>query len=115
MFEAVLTAAATDGAAIAAMPLADTLKRATSDVIDATLPRAGLFQAQTPQAFRREFLKRAHREALDQRIAATDDADLVERLGARVRIVAGSALNLKITTPADLQIAEALARSLEIQ
>jgi len=115
MFEAVLAAAAEHGAAIVAIPLADTLKRVDSGAIAATIPRGALFQAQTPQAFRRDLLKRAHREALARGIVATDDADLVERIGAKVRIVEGSTLNLKITTPADLQVAQALARYLEMQ
>ena len=109
MFEQALRAASEHGAAIAAIATADTLKRVESGSIVATVPRAALYQAQTPQAFRRELLKRAHREALANQIAATDDADLVERLGARVQIIEGSALNLKITTPADLEIAQALA------
>jgi 2-C-methyl-D-erythritol 4-phosphate cytidylyltransferase len=109
MFDQTLQAASEHGAAIAAIATADTLKRVESGSIVATVPRAALYQAQTPQAFRRELLKRAHREALANQIAATDDADLVERLGARVQIIEGSALNLKITTPADLEIAQALA------
>lgn len=111
MFDDVLRAAAECGAAIVAIPIADTLKRVESGSIAATIPRSALYQAQTPQAFRRDVLKQAHRMARENQIAATDDADLVERTGARVRIVEGSPLNLKITTPADLEIAQALARS----
>ena len=122
MFEAALAAAARSGGAIVATPLADTLKRVdTEDAIDdddgagdrapariivATVARAGLWQAQTPQAFRRYLLIRAHRRAVLERIAATDDAHLVELLGAKVEIVEGSALNFKITTAADLHLAE---------
>lgn len=108
MFDQALRAASEHGAAIAAIAVADTLKRVESGAIVATIPRAALYQAQTPQAFRRDLLKRAHRHALENNIAATDDADLVERIGASVRIVDGSPLNLKITTPADLEIAQAL-------
>ena len=111
MFEAAFAEAAEMGAAIVAVPLADTLKRVDGEIIGATIPRGGLWQAQTPQAFRRELLMRAHLRALRQGIAATDDADLVERLGARVTIVNGSPLNFKITTPDDLRLAEALAAS----
>lgn len=97
------------GAAIAAVPLADTLKRVTLNVIDDTIPRAGLWCAQTPQVFRRDWLERAHAEAHGQ---ATDDAALVEALGHPVRVTPGDTLNLKITTAADLALAEAwLARS----
>lgn len=111
MFDDSLRAAAECGAAIVAIPIADTLKRVESGTIAATVPRAALYQAQTPQAFRRNLLKQAHLWARENKISATDDADLVERTGASVRIVGGSPLNLKITTPADLEIAQALARS----
>jgi 2-C-methyl-D-erythritol 4-phosphate cytidylyltransferase len=131
MFEAALSAAARSGGAIVATPLADTLKRvdiadtlkridvdeadddehgagdrAHARIIVATVARAGLWQAQTPQAFRRDLLIRAHRRAVLEGIAATDDAHLVELLGAKVEIVEGSALNFKITTAADLHLAE---------
>jgi 2-C-methyl-D-erythritol 4-phosphate cytidylyltransferase len=92
------------GAAIAAVALDDTLKRAALGTIEATVPRQGLFRAQTPQVFRRDWLERAHREATG---LATDDAGLVEALGHRVRITPGDAMNFKITTPADLALAEA--------
>src|SRR5579875_1212849 len=109
MFDRCLRAAVEQGAAIAAIPLADTLKRVESGAITRTIPRLGLYQAQTPQAFQRDLLKQAHRRAVESRISATDDAELVEQIGGRIRIVEGSPLNLKITTPADLAIAEALA------
>jgi 2-C-methyl-D-erythritol 4-phosphate cytidylyltransferase/2-C-methyl-D-erythritol 2,4-cyclodiphosphate synthase len=108
MFEACLEAAARAGGAIAAIPLADTLKRVVDSAITETIARAGLWQAQTPQAFRRDILVAAHRRAVDQRILATDDADLVERNGIRVEVIEGSTANIKITTPSDLAIAEAL-------
>ncbi len=112
LFEACLGAAARSGAAIAAIPVADTLKRASEGLISATVPRAGLYQAQTPQAFRRGLLIAAHESARRKGITATDDADLVERMGEKIEIVEGSALNLKITTRSDLQMAEALATRL---
>jgi 2-C-methyl-D-erythritol 4-phosphate cytidylyltransferase len=108
MFEAALERAAEVGAAIVASPLADTLKRVADDTIDATLPPANLWLAQTPQAFRRRLLKQAHDAALNAGITTTDDAELVERIGATVAIVAGSSMNLKITTLDDLHIAEAI-------
>ncbi len=92
------------GAAIAAIPLADTLKRASLDVIEDTVPRASLWCAQTPQVFRREWLEEAHRDAPRN---ATDDAVLVEALGKRVHLTEGDPLNFKITTPRDLELAEA--------
>jgi len=115
LFERCIEAAARCGGAIAAIPVADTLKRVEKNMIEATLPRAGLYQAQTPQAFRRRLLIDAHERARAAGITATDDADLVERLGQRVEIVEAAALNLKITTRSDLQIAEAIAATLEKQ
>jgi 2-C-methyl-D-erythritol 4-phosphate cytidylyltransferase len=108
LFEACLASAARFGGAIAAIAVADTLKRAADATITATVERSGLYQAQTPQAFRRDLLVAAHERAVRERINATDDADLVERAGGRVMLVEGSALNLKITTGTDLEIAEAI-------
>jgi 2-C-methyl-D-erythritol 4-phosphate cytidylyltransferase len=110
IFEACIAAAARAGGAIAAIPVADTLKRvADSDrTIAATVARSGLWQAQTPQAFRRDLLLAAHRRAVSEGIVATDDADLVERTGVRVEVVEGSTANIKITTPSDLAIVEAI-------
>jgi 2-C-methyl-D-erythritol 4-phosphate cytidylyltransferase len=96
------------GAAIAAVPLADTLKRVALEVIETTVPRQGLWCAQTPQVFRRDWLEQAHAAAT---AIATDDAALVEAQGHPVRVTPGDPLNLKITTPQDLAFAEAwLAR-----
>ncbi len=108
IFEACIAEAARAGGAIAAIPVADTLKRVADGAIAATVARAGLWQAQTPQAFRRAVLVAAHRRAVSERIIATDDADLVERTGVRVEVVEGSTANIKITTPSDLAIAEAI-------
>jgi 2-C-methyl-D-erythritol 4-phosphate cytidylyltransferase len=102
--------AVTHGAAIAAVPLEDTLKRVALGRIEDTVPRASLWRAQTPQAFRRDWLEAAHGAAGGRR-AATDDAALVEALGHPVRVTAGDPLDFKITTPQDLALAEAwLAR-----
>lgn len=98
-------------AATAAIPLRDTIKQAeTGDppVITATVPRTGLWQAQTPQGFMRRVLEDAHAAAKEGGRIASDDAELVERLGVQVRIVEGSSGNLKITTPQDLAVAAAL-------
>jgi len=108
IFDACLNAASRAGGAIAAIPVSDTLKRVADSTITATIARAGLWQAQTPQAFRRAVLVAAHQRAVREKIAATDDADLVERTSARVEVVEASTTNIKITTPADLAIAEAI-------
>ncbi|HTK30431.1 MAG TPA: 2-C-methyl-D-erythritol 4-phosphate cytidylyltransferase [Candidatus Saccharimonadaceae bacterium] len=100
----VIGAALEHGAALAAMPLEDTLKRATLDTVDATVTRAGLWRAQTPQVFRRDWLEAAHAAA---QATATDDAALVEALGHRVHLVQGESTNFKITTADDLSLAEA--------
>jgi 2-C-methyl-D-erythritol 4-phosphate cytidylyltransferase len=110
MFEACITAAARSGGAIVAVPVADTLKLVEHQRVSATLPRAGLWQAQTPQVFRRELLIRAHEQASREPTVVTDDAYLVERLGVSLAVVEGSNLNMKITTPDDLTIAQAIAR-----
>ncbi len=96
--------------AIAATPLADTLKRGDRDqIIQGTVDRAGLWQAQTPQAFHADVLRRAFELADDEVLeAATDCASMVEALGGRVRLVAWGSPNLKVTTPADLEQAETL-------
>ena len=111
IFDACLNAAARSGGAIAAISVADTLKRVADGAISATVARAGLWQAQTPQAFRRALLVAAHQRAISEKIAATDDADLVERTGARVEVVESSTDNIKITTPSDLAIVEAIIAS----
>ncbi len=92
------------GAAIAAIPQADTLKQGTLGLVTGTVPREGLWAAQTPQVFRRDWLERAHREATE---TATDDATLVTWLGHPVRLSLGDPLNFKITTSADMELAEA--------
>jgi len=107
------TLAALDGAdaAIAAAPVADTIKEADPDgTVRATLDRSRLWAVQTPQAFRRSALERALDVDDDTLAAATDDAWLVERAGGRVRVVSAPPENLKITTAADLHRAELLLR-----
>ena len=109
----VVADAVTHGAAIAAVPLEDTLKRASLGRIEDTVPRAALWRAQTPQVFRREWLEAAHGApaAGGARNAITDDAVLVEAQGHAVYITEGDPLNFKITTARDLALAGAwLAR-----
>lgn len=100
--------ACADGAILAA-PVRDTLKRADGETrIAATEPRASLWRALTPQAFRRGLLRRALEGAKAAGIAVTDEAMAVERLGLRPLLVEGREDNLKVTTPADLALAEFL-------
>ena len=98
-------------AAIAAMPMTDTVKRVRDGVVSETLERSELWAVQTPQVFRRAALERAL-DVPDEVLAqATDDAWLVERAGGRVGVVKASSENLKITTPLDLALAEMLLAS----
>jgi 2-C-methyl-D-erythritol 4-phosphate cytidylyltransferase len=110
LIRAVLTAARRVGAAIPLVPVPDTVKRIDGDRVVATVPREGLMQAQTPQGFRRDLLLRAHREAREAGFEATDDAQLVERLEQEIAWVEGNRVNLKVTTPADLVLADRLLR-----
>ena len=101
-------AGGTDGAILAA-PVRDTLKRADGGTcIVATEPRDGLWRALTPQAFRRGALLQALRKARAAGVVVTDEAMAMERSGARPRLVEGREDNLKVTTPADLALAEFL-------
>jgi 2-C-methyl-D-erythritol 4-phosphate cytidylyltransferase len=101
----VFAAAERTGAAIFAIPVSGTLKRVgPKNMIEETVSRAGLWEAQTPQVFRRQLLLDAY--ARRQGFQATDDAQLVERLGQKVTVVEGSPINLKIATREDLRLAE---------
>lgn len=103
-------AAAADGrSAIAALPVIDTIKEVDEGGrITGTPDRRALWAAQTPQAFPAEVLREAHARAAADGMAATDDAALVARYGGKVVVVEGAPENLKVTTPTDLVIAEAL-------
>jgi 2-C-methyl-D-erythritol 4-phosphate cytidylyltransferase len=103
LIDAVIAAAATHGAAICALPIAETVKRVRDDVVETTLDRVGLWAVQTPQGFRAALLREAHEKARRDALVGTDDAMLVERLGHPVRVVTGLAANVKITTPEDLR------------
>ena len=103
LIDAVVAAAAASGAAICALPIAETVKRVRDDIVEATLDRAGLWAVQTPQGFRAALLREAHEKARRDSVVGTDDAMLVERLGQPVRVVPGLAGNVKITTPEDLR------------
>ena len=111
MVEQVVERAGTNGAAIAAIPLHDTVKRAAPDgTIETTLDRQRLWSAQTPQAFKLELLLEAHRSSRQSGVEATDDAFLVEQIGHHVAIVNGSPDNIKVTRPEDLVMGEAILR-----
>lgn len=107
--DAVFKEAEKTGAAILAYPLHGTLKRVSAaNIIDATLPREDLWEAQTPQVFRKDVLVAAYAAGK----TATDDAHLVEQSGHGVSVVPGDPRNIKITTPADLALAAAVINTL---
>ncbi|MEW5766840.1 MAG: 2-C-methyl-D-erythritol 4-phosphate cytidylyltransferase [bacterium] len=130
LIEEVIMAAARDGAAILGVPVTDTIKlgsycppstvhRPPSPVtggtrnpawVKKTLPRSRLWAVQTPQAFKREILERAFKQAYAEGFYGTDEASLLERIGVPVRLVPGSNENMKITTPNDLALAEIILK-----
>lgn len=110
LVERVVAEARLHGAAIPALPVTETVKRGTDGWVKETVDREGLWAVQTPQVFRAQVLREAHRVAAAEGTAGTDDAMLVERLGVPVRLVPGLPGNVKITRPEDLVLAEALLR-----
>ena len=110
--DAVFTAAAKTGAALLALPVSDTVKRGDhAGKVEATVPRKGLWLAQTPQVFRRETLLAAYAKRASLGAEITDDSQLVEAAGHDVYLVTGSATNVKITTKEDLALAAAILKS----
>ncbi len=102
------------GACIPAIEAFDTLKKVRSDgSIERTVPRQRIVMAQTPQAFRLALIRQAHAAAIRYGWLATDDASLLEQMGAAVHVIEGSRYNLKVTRPEDLALAEACLKSFE--
>ena len=115
LIDEVFARAAETGAAMLAVPVADTVKRDDgAGRVRETVPREGLWLAQTPQVFRRDWLLDAYARRTALGSGITDDAQLVEAAGHSVHLVRGSAFNLKITTPDDLELAEALLRAAQV-
>jgi len=102
-----LAAAEETGAAVAAVPVGDTIKLAEGGFVCETLPRDKLWAVQTPQVFRIDIISEAYRQAEGE---VTDDASLVEQMGYPVKLYTGSYDNMKITTPDDLALAEVLVK-----
>jgi 2-C-methyl-D-erythritol 4-phosphate cytidylyltransferase len=113
LIQKVLEAAAKWGAAIAAIPITDTIKKSTNggETVSGTVDRASLYRAQTPQAFHRDLIVSAHRRARKDRLEVTDDASLMEQMGHEVRIVEGEERNIKITTLEDLELVRWIVQS----
>jgi 2-C-methyl-D-erythritol 4-phosphate cytidylyltransferase len=107
---AVVERAEVTGAALMALAATDTIKLVKSGRVERTLERRRIYHAQTPQAFRYEVLKQAFDRAYAESFMATDESQLVERSGQRVSIVQGSPINIKITRPLDMKLAEMIHR-----
>lgn len=108
LIDSVVEAARTSFAAAPAVPVTDTIKIARDGVVESTPERSTLFAVQTPQVFDAGLLKAALQSALTADAALTDDCSVVERFGKEVRLTAGDPENIKITTPLDLIVAEAI-------
>lgn len=104
----IIEAAEREGAVIPVLPLEDTVKRVEAGQVIKTVDRTTLFRVQTPQGFYYSTLERALKKAKEDNFYGTDEASLVERTGEKVYIVEGDTLNIKITSPEDMHIAEAL-------
>jgi len=112
LIEACIQGARQWGACIPALAVSDTLKRVDEDdMVDSTADRQGLRWVQTPQAFELSLIRRAHQRAAAEHWQVTDDASLVECLGGKVKVIPGEVENIKITTPQDLRLAEALLKT----
>lgn len=111
MIDAVLAEAAKSGAAILATPVTGTIKRVSESMtIDETAPREGLYEAQTPQVFGKQVLRDSY-AALDNEAQVTDDAQVVELAGHPVTVVKSDATNIKVTTKADMALANAILKA----
>jgi 2-C-methyl-D-erythritol 4-phosphate cytidylyltransferase len=102
------------GSGLVATPVTDTIKRVEDSCVAETIPREALWAAQTPQAFTISLLRRAMEQAIRDGFEGTDEAQLVERIGHRVRIVPGDSMNIKITNREDLERAELIASRLRV-
>lgn len=106
--QSVVQAVRDEGAASLAVPVADTLREGANGELGETVPRDNLYRMQTPQGARRAWLETAHRHAATERVSATDDVALIQRIGHDVQWVRGHRRNFKITTPEDWALAQRL-------
>jgi 2-C-methyl-D-erythritol 4-phosphate cytidylyltransferase len=112
MIDRVFAQAEKSGAAILAAPVLSTLKRVgTANVIENTISREGLWEAQTPQVFRKDWLTEAYSKRDKAGESITDDAQLVEAIGKKVTVVESDLSNMKITSPSDIRLAQAILKS----
>lgn len=115
VLEEVVLTAAKCGAAAPAIPVKDTIKRAANGIVEGTPDRSQLFAVQTPQVFEADLIRAALYQVVEERLPVTDDCSAVERLGMKVTLTKGSEENIKITTPSDLFVAEAMLQWREIR
>ena len=108
MINATIQEAEQHGAAITAIPVNDTIKQVSDGFVKKTIPREGLWHVQTPQAFQYRLLQQAFKKAKVDSYYGTDEGALIEYLGKAVKIVPGSALNIKITQKEDLVLGDSL-------
>ena len=108
VIEDAIAQAAVNGAAAPAVPVKDTIKSAQNGIVEQTLDRSVLYAIQTPQVFDGDLIRAALQKALDDGVQLTDDCAAVERMGMKVVLTAGDERNIKLTTPTDLLIGEAL-------
>ena len=102
------------GSAVVAVPVKDTIKMVSNNIVNSTPQRKSLWQAQTPQTFRFGTILKAYQSAEANHFYGTDDASLVEQIGGEVHIIHGDYRNIKITTPEDLILAEAFLSAIKI-
>ncbi len=110
VIKSLVSHASQSGAAIAAVPVKDTIKKVINNEVEETIDRSSLWMVQTPQAFRTSLLIQSHEEAQAEQYLGTDEASLVERMDVTVGIVESDYDNIKLTTPEDLYFAEAILR-----
>ena len=113
MITATVEEAEEHGAAITAIPVSDTIKHVVDSFVKQTVSRVGLWRVQTPQAFHYRLLQQAFKKAKKDSYYGTDEGALIEYLGAQVKVVQGSELNIKITRKEDLVLAESLLSSIK--
>ena len=113
VMEKAIRKGAETGAAAPAVPVKDTIKEAEHDVVTGTPDRSRLFAVQTPQVFEASLIKAALLKALEEKAVLTDDCSAVERMGMKVSLTEGSYENIKITTPVDLILGEAILNGRE--
>ena len=115
VLEEVVLAARKCGAAAPAIPVKDTIKCAVKGIVEETPDRSRLFAVQTPQVFEADLIRAALHQAVTENVSVTDDCSAVERLGMKVTLTHGSEENIKITTPSDLIVAEAMLQWREMR